>query len=185
MAAYAGPDLALSFFEIDPVVVKVASDPAYFTYLSDAPSPPRIVLGDARLSLEDEPAGEFDLVILDAFSSDSIPVHLLTTEAIATEWRTVRPGGLMGFHISNRYYDLTPAIAAGLEELGLTVMERLHTPDETGQAQGATPSRWVAASDDPATIARLDALGWTKAVAADRAFTDDYSDLIRYLHLGG
>jgi len=185
LGAYATHDLALSFFEIDPVVVKVAADPAYFTYLADAPAMPRIVLGDARLSLEDEPAGAFDLVVLDAFSSDSIPVHLLTTEALATEWRTVRPGGLVGFHISNRYYDLTPAIAAGARTLGLTVMGRLHTPGETGQAQGATPSRWLAASDDPAVITQLTALGWTKAEAADRPFTDDYSDLIRYLHLGG
>lgn len=185
LGAYATPKLALSFFEIDPVVVRVASDPAYFTYLSDAPVASRIVLGDARLSLEDEPSGEFDLVVLDAFSSDSIPVHLLTTEAIATEWRTVRPGGLIAFHISNRYYDLTPAITAGAETLGLTVMERLHSPDKADQAQGATPSRWLAASDDPATIAHLAAIGWTKAVAADRPFTDDYSDLIRYLHLGG
>ena len=149
-------------------------------------SPPRIVLGDARLSLADEPAGEFDLLVLDAFSSDSIPVHLLTTEALATEWRTVRPGGLMGFHISNRYYDLTPAIAAGAQTLGLTVLERTCTPrTPPGQAQGATPSRWLAATDDPATIAQLEAIGWSQAVAADHPFTDDYSDLLTYLHLGG
>ena len=185
LGAYATPNLEMSFFEIDPVVVQVASDPRYFTFLSDAPSPPRIVLGDARLSLADEPSAEFDLLVLDAFSSDSIPVHLLTTEALATEWRTVRPGGLMGFHISNRYYDLTPAIAAGAQTLGLTVLERTHIPDSSGQAQGATPSRWLAATDDPATIARLEAIGWAPTVAADHPFTDDYSDLLTYLHLGG
>ena len=185
LGAYATADMTLSFFEIDPIVVRVATDPAYFTYLSDAPNPPRIVLGDARLSMEHEPSGEFDLMILDAFSSDAIPVHLLTTEAIATEWRTVRTGGLMGFHISNRYYDLTPAIAAGGAAEGLTVMERSDSPDEAQRAAGASPSRWLAASDDPAVISRLTALGWTPAGAADRPFTDDYSDLIRYLHLGG
>ena len=185
MGAYVRPDLDVSFFEIDPVVVRVAEDPQYFTYLSDAPKLPRIVLGDARLSLEDEPAGEFDLVVLDAFSSDSIPVHLLTTEAIATEWRTVRDSGLIGFHISNRYYDLAPAITAGAESLGLTVMERSHAPSVAQRAAGATPSHWLAASANPAVIAQLEALGWTRAVAADRPFTDDYSDLIRYLHLGG
>ena len=185
LGAYARADLTVSYFEIDPVVIRVATDPAYFTYLSDAPDPPRIVLGDARLSLEHEPSGEFDMVILDAFSSDAIPVHLLTTEAIATEWRTVRTGGLMGFHISNRYYDLTPAIAAGGATLGLTVMERSHFPDEAQLAAGASPSRWLAASDDPAVIARLAALGWIRTPAADHPFTDDYSDLIRYLRLGG
>ena len=107
MGAYVSPEMSVSFFEIDPVVIRVAQDPRYFTYLSDAPEWPRVVLGDARLSLEEEPAGAFDLMLLDAFSSDSIPVHLLTTEAIANQWRTVRPGGLIGFNISNRFYDLT------------------------------------------------------------------------------
>lgn len=185
LGAYATADMTLSFFEIDPIVVRVATDLAYFTYLSDAPNPPRIVLGDARLSMEHEPSGEFDLMILDAFSSDAIPVHLLTTEAIATEWRTVRTGGLMGFHISNRYYDLTSAIAAGGAAEGLTVMECSDSPDGAQRAAGASPSRWLAASDDPAVISRLAALGWAPAGAADRPFTDDYSDLIRYLHLGG
>ncbi len=185
MGAYVTPELAVAFFEIDPVVVRVAEDPRYFTYLSDAPQKPRVVLGDARLSLEDEPAGTFDLVLLDAFSSDSIPVHLITAEAIAIEWRTVRPGGLIGFNVSNRFYDLTPVIAAGGERAGLTMMQRSHSPSGAEREAGATPSRWVAGSDDPAVIAQLEALGWTRAVAADRPFTDDYSDLIRYLHLGG
>ena len=107
----------------------------------------------------------FDLVVLDAFSSDSIPVHLMTAEAIATEWRTVRPGGLIGFHISNRYYDLAPAIAAGARAARPDVMERSHAPSDAQREAGATPSRWLAASADPAVIAQLEALGWTRAVA--------------------
>ena len=114
MGAYVTPELAVSFFEIDPVVIRVAEDPRYFTYLSDAPQKPRVVLGDARLSLEDEPAGIFDLVLLDAFSSDSIPVHLITAEAIAIEWRTVRPGGLIGFNVGVELGQLAVIVLAYL-----------------------------------------------------------------------
>ncbi len=92
LATYERPGTPMTFFEIDPVVVKVASDPRYFTYLTDAPTPPRIVVGDARLSLQQEPDARYDLLVLDAFSSDSVPVHLLTVEAIADELRTRDPG---------------------------------------------------------------------------------------------
>ena len=183
LAAYATPDMTMSFFEIDPIVIEVASDPRYFTYLSGAPRPVRVVLGDARLSLEREPAGVFDLLILDAFSSDAIPVHLLTVEAIADELRTVRPGGLLAFHVSNRYYDLGPAIAAGGQAAGLTVLEQFHTPDDAARAKGATPSHWLAASADPLTIASLAARGWSEVAPANRPFTDDYADLIRFLRV--
>ncbi len=180
LSAYVEPGLVMTFFEIDPVVVEVASDPRFFTYLSDAPERPAVVLGDARLSLVDEPADRFDLLILDAFSSDSPPVHLLTVEAIADELRTVKPNGIIAFHVSNRYYDLTPPIAAGLDRLGLSVLERWH---EVGviQEPGENPSHWLAASRDPAAIAALRTAGWTDVVPADRPFTDDYADLIRYL----
>lgn len=183
LAAYATPEMTMSFFEIDPIVLRVASDPRFFTYLSDAPRVPRVVLGDARLSLEDEPAGEFDVLLLDAFSSDAIPVHLLTREAITDELRTVRQGGLLAFHVSNRYYDLAPAIAAGAQSVGLTVLERFHSPSAAAEAQGATPSHWLAASADPETVASLVARGWQPVVPADHPFTDDYADLIRFLHL--
>lgn len=183
LAAYATQDMTMSFFEIDPIVINVASDSRYFTYLSGAPRPPRVVLGDARLLLEREPAGGFDLLILDAFSSDAIPVHLLTVEAIADELRTIRPGGLLAFHVSNRYYDLGPAIAAGAQSEGLTVLERFDTPGDAARAQGATPSHWLAASADPGIIASLIARRWGPVTQADRPFTDDYADLIRYLRL--
>ena len=118
----------MTFFEIDPVVIDVASDPRYFTYLSESTRRPTIVEGDARLSFEDVDDGRFDLLVLDAFSSDSVPVHLLTAEAIADEIRITAPDGLIAFHVSNRYYDLTPAIAAGVTGQGLTILEKFHTP---------------------------------------------------------
>jgi predicted methyltransferase len=183
LAAYVVPGMNMTFFEIDPVVVEVASDPRYFTYLSDAPVAPAIVLGDARLSLAVERTGRFDLLILDAFSSDSPPVHLLTVEAVADELRTVKPDGLIAFHVSNRYYDLAPPIATAAAQLGLTVLERSHAPGAVHEP-GETPSRWLVASRDPASIAALRDSGWVPVALADRPFTDDYADLIRYLRLG-
>ena len=128
VAAYGDERTSMTFYEIDPVVVQVASDARYFTYLSDAASRPAIVEGDARLSFEAEPDGRFDLLVLDAFSSDSVPVHLLTVEAIADEIRITAPGGVVAFHISNRYYDLAPPIAAAVVAESLTILEKRHQP---------------------------------------------------------
>ena len=183
LATYGDPATQMTFFEIDPVVIEVASDPHYFTYLSDSTRRPTIVEGDARLSFEDVDDGRFDLLMLDAFSSDSVPVHLLTAEAIADEVRITAPHGLIAFHVSNRYYDLTPAIAAGVTAQGLTILEKFHTPGAV-QEPGETPSHWLAASRDPAVLERLRAAGWSAVTPADRPFTDDYADLLRYLYLG-
>jgi hypothetical protein len=184
LATYVEMGTRMTFFEIDPIVIDVASDPRYFTYLADAPERPTIIEGDARLSLAEVPSGTFDLLIMDAFSSDSIPIHLLTQEAIADEIRTVAPGGVVVFHVSNRYYDLTPAVAAAVEDLGLTILGKEHAPG-ANREPGETPSRWLAASTDQASIEALRTDGWRPVIAADRPFRDDYADLLRYLHLGG
>ncbi|MFL5723864.1 MAG: spermidine synthase [Chloroflexota bacterium] len=183
IATYVDDNTEMTFFEIDPVVIQVASDPKYFTYLADAPMRPKVVEGDARLSLADEPDGRFDMLVMDAFSSDSIPVHLLTAEAIRDEVRTLAPTGLVVFHVSNRYYDLTPPIAAAVRELGLTVLGKEHTPGAVHEP-GETPSKWLAASADPATLDALRQKGWHEVGAADHPFRDDYSDLLRYLQIG-
>lgn len=183
LAAYAEPAISMTFFEIDPVVIEVASDPRYFTYLADAPTRPTVIEGDARLSFEDEPAGRYDLLIMDAFSSDSVPVHLLTVEAIADEIRITKPDGVLVFHISNRYYDLAPAIAAAVSARGLTILEKTHHPG-TIKEPGETPSRWLAASRNPVMLEELRAEGWIPVTPSDRPFTDDYSDLLRYLNFG-
>ncbi|MGK2849994.1 MAG: fused MFS/spermidine synthase [Candidatus Limnocylindrales bacterium] len=183
IAAYALPATTMTFFEIDPIVIQVASDPRYFTYLTDAPTRPTIVEGDGRLSLRKVPDGQYDLLIMDAFSSDSVPVHLLTAEAITDELRTLAPDGSIAFHISNRYYDLAPAISAALAGHGMTALERRYQPDST-QDPGASPSRWLAASSDPSTIDALGAAGWETVTPGERPFTDDYADLLSYLQLG-
>ncbi len=102
LAAYSLAGDRWTYFEIDPVVVRVARDPAFFTYLRDAPARPEVVVGDGRLELERVADGAHDLLVLDAFSSDAIPVHLLTVEALGDAMRTVAPGGLLAIHVSNR-----------------------------------------------------------------------------------
>jgi predicted methyltransferase len=183
LAAYVDEGTAMTFYEIDPVVIQVASDPEHFTYLQDAPQRPAVVEGDARLSLRDVPDATYDLLLMDAFSSDTPPVHLLTAEAVADEVRVTKPDGLVVFHISNRYYDLEPPVAAAAEAAGLTALGKSHEPGAVREP-GETPSRWLIASRDAGAIAALRAAGWTNVGAAEHPFTDDYADLLRYLRLG-
>jgi hypothetical protein len=180
LAAYKDNWMTMTYFEIDPVVIQVAQDPTYFTFLSSAPGAPDIVEGDARLSLASQPDGRYDLLVLDAFSSDSVPVHLITLEAIKEQARTVAQDGVIAFHISNRYYDLAPAIGAALDELGLIAVQRVGD----GSGDGEIPSRWLAASRSPERLEAFRALGWQLATPADHPFTDDYADLLSYLKLG-
>jgi hypothetical protein len=179
LSAYTDPFTVMTFFEIDPVVVRVAQDPELFTYLSAAPGEWRIVTGDGRRSLAAEADATFDLLVLDAFSSNAVPVHLLTAEALADALRTVGPDGVIAFHISNRVYDLAPPIAAAFAPLGLTTLERTGRGDSAGEL----PSRWLATSRNPDRLGALRELDWIPVELGDRPFTDDYSDLLSHLLL--
>lgn len=179
-AAYARNADKFTFFEIDKAVVDIARDPRYFTYLADAPRTPRIVLGDARLSLAVEPAGSYDLIILDAFSSDAVPVHLLTREALTTYARTLRSGGLVLYHLSNRYYELGPAVMATARSLGFSALTMFYDPPASDvESLGATHSEWVvvgsAAAAGPFAVD-----GWRER-ASGPVLTDDFSDLLRMI----
>ena len=180
VAAYERPTDSMTFFEIDPTVVELAWDTRLFNYLADAPSRPEVVLGDARLSLEAQPADTFDLIVLDAFSSDAVPVHLLTREAVQAYQRVLRPGGIIAFHVSNRYYDLVTAVGSTARSVGMGAMALTYQP---GQAQrdrvGATDSTWVVVGDKP-DVARFDAAGWS-APFDGPVLTDDFSDILRLL----
>jgi len=178
--AYATPADRFTFFEISQAAVDVANDSTLFTYLSNAPLSPKIVLGDARLSMMAQPAGSFDLIILDAFSSDSVPVHLLTREAIATYQRVLRPGGLILFHVTNRYYDLSPAVMSTAQSIGLNALATSYVPDASSVVQlDATSSRWVAVGV-AAAVQPLSNPEWTD-LQGGPVLTDDFSDLLRTL----
>jgi hypothetical protein len=186
LAAYGEPGDAWTYFEIDPVVVRVAQDPAYFTYLRDTPSPPDVVVGDGRLELERVADGTHDLLVLDAFSSDAIPVHLLTVEALGDAMRTVAPDGLLAVHVSNRYYDLGPAVAAAARDLGLTALRRVYAPTPAGEEMGAIGSIWMVVARDPALLAPLQGTEWSPVnVEGIAPITDDRPDILRFLFLFG
>ncbi|MFO0601486.1 MAG: fused MFS/spermidine synthase, partial [Myxococcaceae bacterium] len=153
IAGYARPGDTLRFYEISPSVVAYATGAGgYFTFLSGAPTPPEVVLGDARTSLEREPPNAFDVLVVDAFSGDSVPTHLLTREALQLYLRHLRgPGSVIAVHVSNWYLDLHPVVAALAKDLGLTVV-RLESESTEGWA---IPSSWMLLARDPEALRAL------------------------------
>ena len=183
LATYEQQGDHFTFYEIDPVVVRVATDPTLFTFLADMPTPASIVLGDARLSLRTVPDGTHDMLVMDAYSSDSPPAHLLTVAAIDGAMRTVAPGGLLVVHVSNRYYDLAPAVAGAAEALGLASLQRAYAPSTADvERLLATPSIWVVLARKPADLAALVSRGWT-VITPVPPLTDDNADMLRLLWL--
>lgn len=180
IAAYARPDDTLAYFEIDRGVVDLARDERYFTYLADAPRPPSVTVGDGRLALEEVPAEKFDLLVLDAFSSDTVPTHLLTRESMQTYLRTMRPGGLIIFQLTNRHFDLVGAVASTAGSLGLDARSRTYEPEPAEARElAAKPSTWLVVGGSP-DLAAFDAAGWEKP-GSGPILTDDYSDVMRLL----
>lgn len=183
MACYADEHRRISFFEIDPTVVALAEDPSLFTYLRLCP-PEHITIADARISLTDVPAGAFDVLVIDAYSGDAMPVHLLTREAFALYRRVLAPHGIVALHISNLYFDLEPLVAALASDAGSAarVREDLPTEGETAEpthGPGWAPSVWAVVGAVPDVGARLErAVGWrgARADAGLRVWTDDYTN---------
>jgi hypothetical protein len=179
VAAYGRPGDTIHFFEIDPTVVDIARDPRSFRFLADSAADTDVVVGDGRLELERTRDGAFDLLVLDAFSSDAVPVHLLTKEAIAEAMRTVAPGGAIAFHISNRFLDLEPIVAAAARDNGFVsiIGSDLPPADLEGLADA---SQWVIVGRSFADLADLvEGDRWDTAHAdGKRAWTDRHSDLL-------
>ena len=144
-----------TFYEIDEAVARIAENPRYFTYLRDAKADIRVVIGDGRLKLAEAPDGSFDLFVLDAFSSDSVPVHLLTREAVELYLRKLSPDGVMAFHISNRYLDLRPVISGNARSLGLPGLSQSYVVTRAAARDGAASSIWVLVARDMAALGKL------------------------------
>jgi SAM-dependent methyltransferase len=182
MAAYAQRGETWTFYEIDPASIRVAMDPALFTFLADAPAELRVDPGDARLRLAAAADGQYALIALDAFSSDAIPLHLLTREALELYLRKLRPGGVLAFHLSNRYAHLEPALAALAREAGLVA--RLYA-DADESEPGKFTSDWLVMARRPEDLApELDALPWLPPEDDGRpAWTDDRASILSVLEL--
>jgi SAM-dependent methyltransferase len=175
LAVYADADDTYRFYDIDPSVIQVARK--WFTYLGDAPGKMETVLGDARLSMEREPPQGYDVLAVDAFSGDSIPVHLITVEAFSEYLRHLKPEGVIAFHVSNRFLDLKPVLLAISEKHGLHYAY-LH---ETGD-NGGTTSDWVIITRHKPFILQQEIVEATEPVAPRpdwRLWTDSYNNLIQ------
>ena len=186
VACYARPGQQWTFYEIDPAVVEIARDTTRFTFLSRCLPTAPVRIGDARLTLEAGPPASTDLLVVDAFSSDSIPMHLMTREAFRTYRSKLSRDGLLLVHISNRHLDLQPVVAAAAQE-GWAARLRYYRPSPHDVAQQQhTASLWVAMSPSAATIARLEAAApgkWEKLEgrAGFRPWTDDYASVLPVL----
>ena len=182
MAAYARPGQTWTFFEINPLVERLARDPDYFTYLRDCAPDAQVVIGDARLMLNAQPEGAFDVLVLDAFSSDSVPVHLMTREALDLYFHTLAPGGVLAVHVSNRYLDLAPVVGATARSAGFTSITQLHAPSDDQRAISSeiSPSRWVLVARGSSDLGSLSGDSrWTSLDRADGpVWTDDYSNVL-------
>ena len=179
LAAYAQPGQQWTFYEIDPAVARVARMPRYFTYLEDCGARCRVVLGDGRLSVA-RAEEMFDLLILDAFSSDAIPVHLITREALQIYLSKLSADGVLAFHISNRHLDLRPVLGALAADLGLTAYGQIDVV--TDRAAGHTASSWLMMARDPRALSVLASDSrWTRLRAGSDLWTDDYSNVFKAL----
>jgi SAM-dependent methyltransferase len=185
LAAYAEPGQRWTFYEIDPAVVRVARDRRYFTFLEDCRATSlEVVLGDARLRLDEAPDRGYGLIVLDAFSSDAPPVHLLTREAFRLYRRKLAEGGLLAFNISNRYLDLDPVLGALARDAGLACRVRYDTLLTREQRQqGKQSSIWVVMAARPEDLGPLAGdPDWKPPRGAGAAvWTDDYAGIGRHL----
>jgi spermidine synthase len=173
------------FHEIDPAVEQLARDERLFHFLTKCGETPRLVFGDARLTLQDVPDQFYDVMVIDAFSSDSIPVHLLTREALALYQRKLAAHGVILFHISNRYLDLAPVITALAADTGASARHLHYQPAEPNKIEDAE-TEVIAVSQPSGDLAFLDAnLGWEPPapVSSSALWTDERSDTISRIKL--
>jgi hypothetical protein len=180
LAAYARPGDFYRFYEINPMVPTIAN--TYFTYLKDADAQVDILMGDARLSLERQEPQNYDLIAVDAFSSDSIPVHLLTLEALQLYFKHLKPEGVLAVHISNRYINLEPVLERGAVALGKSarVFETEDNEDQT--CYGTT---WVLLASDASIFQQQELKNGVKPTPAPwlKTWTDDFSNVYKLLRV--
>jgi spermidine synthase len=183
LAAHAVQGESWTFFEIDPAVERIARDSLWFTYLADSPGTIQVVLGDGRRSLAATTA-RYDLIVVDAYSSEAIPLHLLSREALRLYLARLAPRGLLALHISNEHFDLVPVVAALARDGGLA--HRIRPADKSGPEEfvhGNAPSEWAVIAREPGDLGHLATdPRWTEAPQTDGiVWTDDHSDVLAAL----
>ncbi len=186
IACHAQPGQQMTFYEIDPLVEQIARDPDFFSYLRDCPGEHEVVLGDARLQLDDAPDGEYGVIVADAFSSDAIPVHLMTREAIDLYLDKLREDGTIAIHISNRHLELEPVLGDLARDRGLACYAQFDV--ETEDYPGKFASHWVTMAGEPGHLGGVPNDGrWQPCATnpdSDRVWSDDFSNLLGTLNWG-
>ena len=177
LAAYAEPGDVFRFYEINPLVERIAR--TYFTYLADCRGKIDVVLGDGRLSLERETPRNYDVLAVDAFSGDAVPVHLLTRQALEVYFNHLKPGGILALHITNTHLDLAPVVENLARTLGKHSLLIVNSKDEDEKVYS---SRWALLASrpitDPAIVENAEALEHRPGL---RTWTDDYNNLFQIL----
>lgn len=179
IAAYGKPGDQIQFYEINPGVAPIAQN--VFTYVRESGAKVNIVDGDGRLSLSTASPQQFDVLVVDAFSGDAIPLHLLTTQAVALYRRHLAPGGILAFHISNQHVDLEPPIALLAKDAGMTAIRVSNPPNDE---RGEFASTWVLVTDNATFLGQplVAALAHPPEEKPGlRVWTDDYSSLVPLL----
>jgi SAM-dependent methyltransferase len=177
IATYGNPGDVYRFYDINPEVVTIANRD--FTYLKESDAKIETALGDARLNLEREPVQNFDVLAIDAFSSDSIPVHLITLEALQIYDKHMKPGGVIAFHVSNRFLDLKPVVQQLAEKRGLHVAWVHDTYED-----GGTSSDWILLTKDKTFLLKPEIVENTDVIVPRpdwRLWTDDFNNLLQVL----
>lgn len=190
LSCYAQPGQHWTFFEIDPKMVRLARESGYFTFLSNCAPGADVVVGDARVSLSEATPNSFDVLAIDAFSSDAVPMHLLTREALQVYGRALQPSGILLFHVSNRYIDLQPVVAAAAKAEGWRTSLMYYSPSDEEEEDFATVSVWVVLSRDRQVMDQVTEesakmTSW-EDVARRPGFsgwTDDYSTILPLLKI--
>jgi hypothetical protein len=185
MACYLQPGESLTYYEIDPLVVRMALDQRYFTFMQQCAPQAKIVLGDARLKLRGAPDAGYDLIVIDAFSGDMIPMHLVTREALALYLHKLAPDGMLAFHITNLYLDIAPTLGALANDAGLVCV----SSDDHGVSQpqldaGKLASHWLVMARSRADLGALATdPRWVdmRVPNGTKVWTDDYSNLLHVI----
>jgi hypothetical protein len=181
LASYGEPGQHMTFYDIDPLVKAIATNENYFTYVRDSRASCEIVLGDARLKLREAADHTYGILVVDAFSSDSIPIHLLTREALEMYFQKLTEDGILAVHISNRHLDLQPVLANLARQLKLFALRQEDDDSDRRQVPGISNSDWVVLARRREDLGKLaDDERWS-AVQTDPqvgVWTDDYSNLL-------
>lgn len=181
LADYGRAGDVIRFYDINPVVPTIARN--YFTFLRDSPAHIDVVLGDARVSLEAEPPQRYDVIAVDAFSGDAIPVHLITSEALALYQRHLAPGGIVAFHVSNRYLDLAPVVRQLADHAG---MKTAFVSNDDDDRHDVFSSDWVLVTNNERFLADSVVSAASDSIVVPRRlrrWTDDYNSLLPILRV--